>query len=69
MLKNRNRHDDIRMEHTDFESIAIILIELSLSGEPQEKTIVARCFSYASMHSACSPLSGEPALKSIKMTL
>ena len=85
MLKNRNRHDDIRMEHTDFESIAIILIELSLSGESacfqslqscflfqvnrKKKTIVARCFSYASMHSACSPLSGEPALKSIRMTL
>ena len=48
---------------------SIIAIMFSLSGEPQEKTIVARCFSYASMHSACSPLSGEPALKSIRMTL
>lgn len=59
MLKNRNRHDDLRMAHTDFESIAIILIELSLSGEPA-------CFQ--SLQS-CPPLSGEPVLKSIRMTL
>ena len=44
MLKNRNRHDDLRMEHTDFESIAIILIELSLSGEPACFQSLQSCF-------------------------